>query len=72
MHGTSQQLNVCQRTLAVLISQLHFRNVMHSVFFRPETRRASQKGNRCLNIPKMPALPPCHSWYIPRLVFTVW
>ena len=28
----------------------HAKNVRHNVFFRPETRRASQKGNRCWNI----------------------
>ena len=32
----------------------HANNV--SVFFRPETRRASQKGNRCWNIPAMRSL----------------
>ena len=25
----------------------HANNIRHNVFFRPETRRASQKGNRC-------------------------
>ena len=34
----------------------HAKNVRHNVFFRPETRRASQKGNRCWNIPPMRAL----------------
>ena len=34
----------------------HAKNVRHNVFFRPETRRASQKGNRCWNIPAMRAL----------------
>ena len=28
----------------------------HNVLFRPDTRRASQKGNRCWNIPAMQAL----------------
>ena len=31
----------------------HAKNVRHNVFFRPETRRASQKGNRGWNIPVM-------------------
>ena len=34
----------------------HAKNVKHNVFFRPETRRASQKGNRCWNITAMRAL----------------
>ena len=34
----------------------HAKNVRHNVFFRPETRRASQKENRCWNIPVMRAL----------------
>ena len=34
----------------------HAKNVRHSVFFRPENRRASQNGNRCWNIPAMRAL----------------
>ena len=34
----------------------HAKNVRHYVFFRPQTRRASQKGNRCWNIPAMGAL----------------
>ena len=34
----------------------HAKNVRHNVFFKPETRRASQKGNRCWNIPTMRAL----------------
>ena len=31
----------------------HAMNVRHNVFFRPETRQASQKGNTCWNIPAM-------------------
>ena len=34
----------------------HAKNVRHNVLFRPETRRASQKENRCWNIPAMRAL----------------
>ena len=34
----------------------HAKNVRHNVFFRHETRRASQKGNTCWNIPAMRAL----------------
>ena len=34
----------------------HAKNVRHNVFFKPETRRAGQKGNRCWNIPAMRAL----------------
>ena len=34
----------------------HAKNVRHNVFFRPETRRASQKGNICWNIPAMRVL----------------
>ena len=40
-----------QDTVVLLI--YHAKNVMHSVFFRPETRRVSQKGNKCCNIPAM-------------------
>ena len=34
----------------------HAKNVRHNLFFRPETRRASQKENRCGNIPGMRSL----------------
>ena len=34
----------------------HAMNVRHNIFFRPEIRRASQKGNRCWNIPAMLSL----------------
>ena len=34
----------------------HAKNVRHNVFFRPEMRRASQKENRCWNIPAMRSL----------------
>ena len=34
----------------------HAKNVRHNVFFRPEIRRASQKGNTCWNIPAMRSL----------------
>ena len=34
----------------------HANNVRHNVFFRPETRRASQNGNICRNIHAMRAL----------------
>ena len=34
----------------------HAKNVSYHVFFRPETRLANQKGNRCWNIPAMRAL----------------
>ena len=34
----------------------HAKNFRHNLFFRPETRRASQKGNRCWNIPAMRSL----------------
>ena len=35
--------------LVILI--YHAKNVRYNVFFRPETRRTSQKGNICCNIP---------------------
>jgi len=34
----------------------HAKNVIHTVYFRPETKRSSQKGNRCWNIPAIRAL----------------
>ena len=34
----------------------HSKNVMHTVFFRPENRRPSQKGNICWSIPAVRAL----------------
>ena len=39
-----------------LLVLYHAKNVRHNVLFRPETRRASQKGNRCWNISTMQAL----------------
>ena len=38
----------------------HAKNVRHNVFFRPENRRVSQKGNRCWNIHAMRALLGSH------------
>ena len=42
---------VVENMLVLLIC--HAKNVMHYVFFRPETWRASQKGNRWWNIPSL-------------------
>ena len=34
----------------------HAKNVSHTVYFRPETKRSSQNGNTCWNIPAIRAL----------------
>ena len=43
-------------TYLLVLLIYHAKNVRHNVFFRPETRRARQKGNRCWNIPAMLSL----------------
>ena len=43
-------------TYSLVLRIYHAKNVRHNVFFIPETRRASQKGNICWNIPAMRSL----------------
>ena len=40
----------------LLLLIYHAKNVRHNLLFRPEIRRASQKGNRCWNLPAIQSL----------------
>ena len=58
LRSTAKQETVIVRedTDLLVLLNCHARNVRHNIFFRPETKRLSQKRKRCWSIPAMRAL----------------